>query len=1167
MAGNNWDDLANWARKQRDGKDKTAGDGKDKTAGGGNPPDRGGRPQGQPPTSGAPLTQPTSGAPTTSPSPQNPPYRPDSPSAPPPPTAKGALRDRYVAARESGREQLRGRASDMVADKIGIDRDVARALSSSRDAQGRPVTAGRRVQAAANAGVTAGLTAIGVPPQLAQRISPYVLKVTAVIVAFSLLILIGLVGGVGFGSGRDPIASNDAYEAIDEQLRREVGSAATTYRVPSRLLLAIAGVQTSYGRYSPYDDIDRDPARPGTGIVEKKGGQGMQVEVFPEVKPAIGNPKNPDEGVGMYLVRPGAAQRAGVNPQDVRRTTRWLAMLMREEADRLRKSGQVEPDPRSTNFAQADEFWGRVVGALPLVDVFGQSIGCAAPAGETRVDAVISSLWTCELDRVTDVAIPTVTLAGDTPVLSYDTNGRATTRLVREALGVAWQWGQLRRPGATTWQEISELPCNEGAALAGVFPIDRATARQLGLQSRCDAAELVGAVARAVISKLKQGEGAVVLDQARPWAVEATGWDVVPWALGSEATATLFAEQGPQKAYEPNTQCRNASYDYLAALSRNPALREPFLVAASASDDDRPARLREIRRLLLTTGNGNPYGDPRCSVLRRVPTESEWLTYIAALAGQMYNVINEGRLAGSSTSLLPEASVMFVISELGGSGTMTGLVSAVPGRDAAVERLSPTPIVIDMPPAEASLASSAFSLWNRVLNEALRIGGLLPDDPRSGMTGAAGGIGIAIRRVEPTSLKVIEKFSDGGLVEGMRCANYEHTPVMTNEYAARWSALCNAATAAGVQLATTSSWRSNAEQIYLRGIYGPSLVAEPGTSNHQKGYALDIDIHMTKEDHIGSESPSFAFMHSVVGCLDTEAKSFSAFSQSMLVEDYVSKLDAGTPPCKGALLPIKRIQTFGLVPLCTVHNGEDWGDRDVLLCSKKQNLKGSNMKREAWHLDFGVIFLQTGFSADCSGTVAINPTDKRSVALAIKTVWLCELQANGFGSIAPVDGPRYPASRYFANLAEQVSSEALVVAYCESGFNAASGDKYVGVFQMGELEMESYGGGGSRVDALANIRAAARYFVASYTNNQGRGWAGWGPWAVVNTNYWETNRGVLRPVIGRFPSTRPDTKGQYGPDLPNWAVDPAQFWSPQSGCGKAYAGEPWLPAPASPLTR
>lgn len=66
------------------------------------------------------------------------------------------------------------------------------------------------------------------------------------------------------------------------------------------------------------------------------------------------------------------------------------------------------------------------------------------------------------------------------------------------------------------------------------------------------------------------------------------------------------------------------------------------------------------------------------------------------------------------------------------------------------------------------------------------------------------------------------------------------------------------------------------------------------------------------------------------------------------------------------------------------------------------------------------------------------------------------------------------------------ASQALSVSYCETGgtySTRATNGQYWGLFQMGEWERATYGHGAS---ALAQARAAWRYFVAS-----GRDWSPW----------------------------------------------------------------------------
>lgn len=149
----------------------------------------------------------------------------------------------------------------------------------------------------------------------------------------------------------------------------------------------------------------------------------------------------------------------------------------------------------------------------------------------------------------------------------------------------------------------------------------------------------------------------------------------------------------------------------------------------------------------------------------------------------------------------------------------------------------------------------------------------------------------------------------------------------------------------------------------------------------------------------------------------------------------------------------------------------------------------------------------------------------------------------------------------FETLAEQVAAESVVVSYCESiGYDpSAIGSNnqwgYGGVFQMGATEIARFGfPGASKFDPVDNAYAAAVYYVAMDGRSR---WAGWGPWAVVNTGYNdEVNDRVKVPVLPRFTSTDPDYRGRRGVELPAWAVDPWSFEVPSWG-GCPTTGRAW----------
>lgn len=197
--------------------------------------------------------------------------------------------------------------------------------------------------------------------------------------------------------------------------------------------------------------------------------------------------------------------------------------------------------------------------------------------------------------------------------------------------------------------------------------------------------------------------------------------------------------------------------------------------------------------------------------------------------------------------------------------------------------------------------------------------------------------------------------------------------------------------------------------------------------------------------------------------------------------------------------------------------------------------------------------------------------DRNLVAQFVHTLFACSARVGGLGDAAPTRSRRWDAVAEwgFGSMAEQVAAEAVVVAYCETeGFDPRALTRnnpwgYGGLFQMGSSEMRRFGGAGaSKFDPLDNGVAAAAYFLLQA--RAGDGWGGWGPWAVVNTNFDdEVNNKVRIPVLPRFRSTDPEFAGRRGPELPAWAVDPWSWEVPGWG-GCPYTGGRW--AEAAPLT-
>lgn len=199
--------------------------------------------------------------------------------------------------------------------------------------------------------------------------------------------------------------------------------------------------------------------------------------------------------------------------------------------------------------------------------------------------------------------------------------------------------------------------------------------------------------------------------------------------------------------------------------------------------------------------------------------------------------------------------------------------------------------------------------------------------------------------------------------------------------------------------------------------------------------------------------------------------------------------------------------------------------------------------------------------------------DRALVAQMVHSVFSCVGSLGGLDDEPPTTSRGWDGAEIwgFSALGEQVAAEAVVVSYCESlayrpsAIFKANRWGYGGVFQMGRTEMRRFGlPGADRFDPVDNTIAAANYFVWMWS--RGLGWGGWGPWAVVNTNFDDdVNNQVKVPVLPRFTSTEPGYRGVRGAELPAWAVDPWAWEVPQWG-GCPIRGGSWpdpKPSPAA----
>ncbi len=335
--------------------------------------------------------------------------------------------------------------------------------------------------------------------------------------------------------------------------------------------------------------------------------------------------------------------------------------------------------------------------------------------------------------------------------------------------------------------------------------------------------------------------------------------------------------------------------------------------------------------------------------------------------------------------------------------------TAIGGYHPLVSRLASFPVSVDLPKLPQMAKKFAAEVAVRAVNEAIRFGGINSFDSRrpsrSGFAVTVGGSAIALKALDVSQF---EYHAASSWVSSKCAPGPDNRGVI--EFIALFDQACAAGDALGYPFVVSSGSRTSAQQQHLYDIYGPSRAAVPGTSTHERGAAIDIS----------STNGALTWLHAVVGCYYSLTSSYidypadiSHLAYAEAVADSTVVVDtAGNSQdtcARTGEAPIKRAQTFGLVPLCTSHsriarwfdNGlsavgtpdvEGWNQADVIECT---GYNPSGIMREWWHFGPG---LMSPVSHNIAGIIAkYFPESEIDAAVAVAV-------ANGGGSWSLVNG-------------------------------------------------------------------------------------------------------------------------------------------------------------------
>lgn len=468
-------------------------------------------------------------------------------------------------------------------------------------------------------------------------------------------------------------------------------------------------------------------AAPSGAPVDTANPAGMKVSDFPVVDPPIGG-ADPTQALGPFLLRPSAVKDSRVDPQALRFTgttsprtaTDLVTKLLAANARDLRREGWDERADRGA-------FWAEAVRRLPVGDPRDGAcptgtLPPAATADETRAQVAgeVRRTWACELARSPEL----YTLAGaagtDSVYRELVTGRTQVDLLTNEALTVAWafsRWGSER--------------CDDGAALAGVFPLtkgqfDASVDPALKDKGRCDPMANIQAAVRAFTSK----ESVVVRDGVRagaeggPFAAVAGGWLAMPWALGDQPTREALLRDGPARAWVPTGECVDKVDSWVMAGGGG----------APSCDGPRAAvaRLAAQRASLLRSQAAEWTDEGRAAREDRAEgsADAASATTTTTVAGGLSEGLPQDRLfpVGQPEPAAAADLVAKADAALESLGVAKDGSTVRPGTDPVVPRLAGTAATVAMPAVAMPAARDDYA--KLVVQVAADMGALWPGDRR-----------------------------------------------------------------------------------------------------------------------------------------------------------------------------------------------------------------------------------------------------------------------------------------------------------------------------------------------------------------------------------------------------------------------------------------------------
>ena len=935
-----------------------------------------------------------------------------------------------------------------------------------------------------------GLIYLGCPKQVAHKIAPYIYRILVYILTMIPIFLIVILLSL-FSLGGEKTKN---YTDLPKSVTTVTSAAASKYKVPETILIGLLQYQTNFGTKSPYDTIEHDNLN---GVLE----------------PAIGDSKDENQGLGFYLYSPNFLKNnpeLDFDPQNFSESTLATAYLIREQMNYFKARGISEP----TSFKVSDQYWAEILNNLPIADPSVSTWACQS--GSLSLPKKISEIWSCELKKN---GSRIYYQNQDNPEeLNRLLTSQSTPIIVNDALNFAWNYNKSKKPNIQNWEDINLSSCSDRF---GIFPIStKDNPEKLDV---CNAVINIDLAAKQFVKNLNTSNLKLESNKAYGYGKLFAGWSYFYDLIGVNYLSNL--ENGPYVG-----KIQDACIDQINAYLTNVPLT--FSIGENFVDFVRSDKMSPVKNSFCSNVSSDD------------------------LIFELYHIIKEFNSADKDI----DPVYLSILKEL----ELYVKINFTPSNNLGfIPRLASSPLISELP-LDNSIENNVSTLGYKILGASMLYGSTTSGDKRAG-TNPYQSIGVAtdgsfnmltLTRIDPMRQVNIPSRSDPRLVRVV-CKSSREDEYAIAIYDVRWENLCVAAKMAGINLYVNSSYRTAAEQIALANDYaGQNRVASPGNSAHEKGVAMDIGLG-SSDGLEGDSKKEFAWLHSIVGCYNKSANTYRGLPLAYKPTDYVNNINAGGVSCAANELPVKRMQTYGLTPLCLNHYStiENWSDIAVILC-KYETMKssGSGQKREPWHFDLGLQINVNNLAPPTSqcGSLTFNAEDKKEIAVYTKTFWLCKLSELGFAKISSDGSTSYLSNLNEKTLAEQVSSEAVVVSYCASSFDT----QYKLNARQGLFALDSKLDNQSNLfDGKSNIQTAFNVWLSNYQAN--KYYHGWDKFLHVDSSVYLEDKKSKFPILGRFdPQTPSPSIGKKNQNvLPDWATDPESNFIGNESCKDLYNGQ------------